>query len=48
VCARGNYVREMPGWDVDLISHGRTGRRHTIVITTPTGHRYTSEAPQPP
>jgi len=47
VCARGNYVREMPGWKVDLTDPGRT-RPHTIVITTPTGHRYTSEAPQPP
>jgi hypothetical protein len=48
VCARGNYVREMPGWRVDLIRNGMFGRPHTIQITTPTGHRYTSEAPQPP
>lgn len=48
VCARGNYVREMPGWRVDMVHHGQTSRPHTIVITTPTGHRYTSEAPQPP
>ena len=48
VCARGNYVREMPGWKVDLIRNGLIGRPHTIRITTPTGHRYTSEAPQPP
>ena len=48
VCARGNYVREMPGWRVDLVHHGRFGRTHTVAITTPTGHRYTSEAPQPP
>jgi hypothetical protein len=48
VCARGNYVREMPGWKVDLVSNGLFGRPHTIQITTPTGHRYTSETPQPP
>ncbi len=48
VCARGNYVREMPGWKVDLVSGGMIGRPHAIQITTPTGHRYTSEAPQPP
>ena len=48
VCARGNYVREMPGWKVDLIQGGLIGGPHTIQITTPTGHRYTSESPQPP
>ena len=48
VCARGNYVREMPGWKVDLISNGVFGRTHAIQITTPTGHRYTSKAPEPP
>lgn len=56
VCARGNYVREMPGWRVDLaaaqdrgaIPSQIEGRRHEVVITTPTGHRYASAAPQPP
>jgi hypothetical protein len=48
VCARGNYVREMPGWRIDLIEPGLTGRPHVVLITTPTGHRYSSEAPQPP
>ena len=47
-CERGNLVREMPGWRVDLLHSGLEGRPHTIVITTPTGHRYHSEAPQPP
>jgi hypothetical protein len=37
VCERGNYLREMPGWSV-----------HTIELTTPTGHRYRSRAPDPP
>jgi hypothetical protein len=48
VCARGNYVREMPGWNVEVIRSGLIGRPHAIQITTPTGHRYTSEAPHPP
>ncbi len=60
VCARGNYVREMPGWRVDLVGpaegasakSARKGtkepKRHKVVITTPTGHRYASSAPQPP
>ena len=44
--ARGGY--EGPGWKVELIRGGLIGRPHTIQIITPTGHRYTSEAPQPP
>lgn len=44
VCARGNYVREMPGWQVDLIHDGLGDRPHTVRITTPTGHAYTSTA----
>ena len=44
VCARGNYVREMPGWHVDLIDDGLTDRPHTVRTTTPTGHTYISTA----
>jgi hypothetical protein len=44
VCARGNYVREMPGWHVDLIDDGLSDRPHTVRTTTPTGHTYTSTA----
>jgi hypothetical protein len=47
-CARGNYVREMPGWTVTLIHDGLGDQPHTVQITTPTGHTYTSQAPQPP
>jgi hypothetical protein len=47
-CARGNYIREMPGWRVDLIHSGLEGRPHTISVTTPTGHTYHSRAPDPP
>jgi hypothetical protein len=40
--ARGGW--KGPGWKVDLVSVGMIGRPHAIQITTPTGHRYTSEA----
>ena len=44
-CERGNYVREMPGWKVKIITGGMDGQSHTIKITTPTGHSYYSRAP---
>jgi hypothetical protein len=47
-CARGNYIREMPGWRLDLIHSGLDGRPHAICVTTPTGHTYHSRAPDPP
>ena len=48
LCARGNYVREMPGWTATVTNDGRHHHPHTVTITTPTGHTYTSSAPQPP
>jgi Domain of unknown function (DUF222) len=47
-CARGNLVREMPGWNIKLIDCGFHGGPHKIIITTPTGHHYLSRAPDPP
>ena len=44
VCERGNYVREMPGWTVRLADPDS----HTVITTTPTGHRYLSRPPEPP
>lgn len=44
VCARGNYVRETPGWHVDLVDDGLSDRPHTVRTTTPTGHTYISTA----
>jgi hypothetical protein len=44
VCARGNYVREMPGWEVELVDDGFGRQPHTVRTTTPTGHTYTSRA----
>jgi hypothetical protein len=43
-CARGNYVREMPGWHVELVHDGLGPQPHTVRTTTPTGHTYTSTA----
>lgn len=48
VCARGNYVREMPGWQIKLTEDGLDGGAHTVTTTTPTGHTYVSRAPRPP
>jgi hypothetical protein len=47
-CERGNYIREMPGWRINLIDTGLHRTPHTIQITTPTGHNYLSRAPDPP
>jgi hypothetical protein len=47
-CARGNQVREMPGWHLSVIDPGLRGRPHTIHITTPTSHHYPGRAPDPP
>jgi hypothetical protein len=44
VCARGNYVREMPGWRVEVLDDGLGRRPHTVRTTTPTGHAYVSTA----
>jgi hypothetical protein len=45
LCERGNYTREMPGWQATVTDDGRHGHPHTVTITTPTGHTYTSSAP---
>ncbi|WP_166350714.1 HNH endonuclease [Phytoactinopolyspora limicola] len=43
-CARGNYVKQMPGWSIRLVDPFR----HIVETTTPTGHRYTSQPPPAP
>lgn len=43
VCARCNLAREAPGWGAHVTS-ASTGP-HEAVLTTPTGHRYRSQAP---
>ena len=44
MCARGNYVREIPGWHVETLHDGLGDTPHTVRTTTPTGHRYDSRA----
>lgn len=44
VCERGNYLRELPGWQIRLTDPDT----HTITTITPTGHTYTSQPPRPP
>ncbi|MFF2315730.1 HNH endonuclease [Arthrobacter sp. NPDC058097] len=44
LCEACNHTKELPGWKVKP----RPGPRHTIEITTPTGHTYRSTAPPLP
>jgi hypothetical protein len=44
LCAQCNYARQAPGWT----ALPREGPRHTLTITTPTGHTHISTAPRPP
>lgn len=46
-CTRGNLVREMPDWTVDIVHDGLGPEPHTVRITTPTGHTYQSVASGP-
>jgi Domain of unknown function (DUF222) len=48
VCARGNLIREMPGWQIKPTDCTNHRQPHKIIITTPTGHHYLSRAPDPP
>ncbi|MFF2315911.1 HNH endonuclease [Arthrobacter sp. NPDC058097] len=44
LCEACNHTKDLPGWVVKP----RPGPRHTIEITTPTGHTYRSTAPPLP
>jgi hypothetical protein len=44
LCEACNYTKELPGWKAQPIP----GPRHTIEVTTPTGHSYRSIAPPLP
>ena len=46
-CARGNLIREMPGWQVHLVHSGHVEAAHRPG-DHPTGHTYVSRAPDPP
>jgi hypothetical protein len=45
-CEACNYAKQAPGWTAR--ASRPPGRPHTVVTTTPTGHRYSSRAPDPP
>lgn len=45
LCARCNQTKEAVGW---AASASRAGPGAPVTVTTPTGHRYTSTAPDPP
>jgi hypothetical protein len=45
LCEACNYAKEAAGWSADVDT---TARVHMVSLTTPTGHRYTSSAPDPP
>jgi hypothetical protein len=42
LCEACNYAKQAPGWTT------RRSRDGTIIVTTPTGHTYTSRAPDLP
>ncbi|MFE4542082.1 HNH endonuclease [Arthrobacter sp. NPDC056727] len=44
LCEACNHTKELPGWK----TQPKPGPRHTIEITTPTGHTYRSTAPPLP
>ena len=44
LCESCNHTKELPGWK----AQPRPGPRHTIELTTPTGHSYHSTAPPLP
>jgi hypothetical protein len=44
LCEACNHTKELPGWK----AKPRPGPRHTIELTTPTGHTYRSTAPPLP
>jgi hypothetical protein len=46
LCEACNYAKQAPGWTAR--ASRPPGRPHTVVTTTPTGHRYASRAPDPP
>ncbi|MGH8971552.1 MAG: HNH endonuclease, partial [Actinomycetes bacterium] len=45
LCEACNHTKQAPGWHT---RPGPGGAGHTVTITTPTGHTYTSRPPPPP
>jgi len=47
LCEACNYAKSSPRWRAEAVPDDPVGR-HTVVTTTPTGHRYRSTAPPVP
>lgn len=47
LCVRCNHTKQLPGWRSrpEVVPPPDRWQTHTVVITTPTGHRYASTAP---
>ena len=45
LCVACNHTKQAPGWRA---RPGPDGAGHTVQVTTPTGHTYTSRPPPPP
>ncbi|MDN3936375.1 DUF222 domain-containing protein [Arthrobacter sp. YD4] len=48
LCEACNHTKETPGWTAQPIDSPRGTIRHTLELSTPTGHTYTSTAPPLP
>ncbi|MEV8042174.1 DUF222 domain-containing protein [Arthrobacter sp. NPDC080082] len=48
LCEACNHTKEAPGWTAQPIDSPRGTIRHTLELSTPTGHTYTSTAPPLP
>ena len=48
LCEACNHAKEASGWRSRVDPGPSRAGPHTVVVTTPTGHRYTSRAPDPP
>ncbi|HEU4999142.1 MAG TPA: DUF222 domain-containing protein [Lapillicoccus sp.] len=47
LCVRCNHTKQLPGWRArpEPVPPPERWRAHTVVLVTPTGHRYASSAP---
>ncbi len=48
LCEACNHTKQAAGWRSRVLDRTSRDGPHTVVVTTPTGHRYTSRAPDPP
>ena len=44
LCEECNHAKQAPGWSAET----SPGTKHTVLVSTPTGQRYSSQAPDPP